>query len=68
MKLSKQERDQLWNALEYTLGTISYAARSLGRATDQGEWVEIHKGRAVSSVALLEGAKRLLDNAEVTDE
>ena len=50
--ITKEQLDRLWNALEYTLGTIG-----TGCLFESAEWVEIHKGRAVQSRHFLTDAK-----------
>ena len=53
--ITKEQLDRLWNALEYTLGTIGTGC--LFESESNPEWVEIHKGRAVQSRHFLIDAK-----------
>ena len=53
--ITKKQLDRLWNALEYTLGTIGTGC--LFESESNPEYVEIHKGRAVQSRHFLTNAK-----------
>ena len=53
--ITEEQLDSLWNALEYTLGTIG--TRCLFESESNPEYVEIHKGRAVQSLHFLTNAK-----------
>lgn len=51
--ITEEQLDRLWNALEYTLGTIGTGCLF----ESESNWVEIHKGRAVQSRHFLTDAK-----------
>jgi hypothetical protein len=53
--ITEKQLNDLWNALEYTLGTISNGCL-FGSESNPG-WVEIHRGRAVQSRQFLTEAK-----------
>jgi len=53
--ITKEQLDRLWNALEYTLGTIGNGC--LFDSESNPEYVEIHRGRAVQSRRFLTNAK-----------
>jgi len=53
--ITKEQLDKLWNALEYTLGTIGNGC--LFESKSNPEYVEIHRGRAVQSRRFLTNAK-----------
>ena len=53
--ITEEQLNRLWNALEYTLGTIGTGC--LFESESNPEWVEIHKGRAVQSRHFLTNAK-----------
>jgi hypothetical protein len=57
--ITKENLDRLWNAIEYTLGTIGYANRFqvLGRK----DWCEVHLARTEQSCAFLQQAKDLVN-------
>jgi len=57
--ITKEELDQLWNALEYTRATISPGCRfELSDAKDslKDDWCAIHKGRVESSYRYIDQA------------
>ena len=58
--MNKQQLDELWNAIEYTRGTIS-SVRHMD--SDEPEWGLCHKGRAAQSMAFLDQAKALVVRA-----
>ena len=68
--LTKEQLDKLWNALEYTLGTISNGC--LFESESNPEYVEIHRGRAVQSRRFLTNAKstvnKLLNDLKEVNE
>ena len=45
--ITKEQLDQLWNALEYTRATIGPGGYL--ESKERPDWIEIHKGRAHSS-------------------
>ena len=53
--MTKEQLDQLWNAIEYTRGTIGNGC------VEKPEWVLIHKGRAHQSRAFLDQAKDIVN-------
>jgi len=52
-EITQEQLDQLWNAIEYTRGTISSFPE---RSKEKPEWVLIHGGRAHSSRNFLDRA------------
>lgn len=52
--ITKQQLDNLWNALEYTRATISPSGNF--ESKEHPGWVEIHKGRAHQSEVFLNDA------------
>ena len=68
--ITKEQLDKLWNALEYTLGTISNGC--LFESESNPEYVEIHRGRAVQSRRFLTNAKstvnKLLNDLKEVNE
>jgi hypothetical protein len=56
--ITKEQLNELWNAIEYTRGTISYLPQ---QSTEKPDWVLIHKGRAHQSMAFLTQAKDLVN-------
>lgn len=57
--ITKEQLDRLWNALEYTLGTIGTGC--IFGSESNPEYVEIHKGRAVQSRHCLTNAKSIVN-------
>jgi hypothetical protein len=57
--ITKENLDELWNALEYTLGTISYGNRF--QVPGRKDWCEVHLGRTEQSCAFLQQAKDLVN-------
>lgn len=57
--MTKEQLDQLWNAIEYTIGTIGNGC--VFESTEKPDWVLIHKGRAHQSRAFLDQAKDLVN-------
>ncbi len=57
--ITKEQLDQLWNAIEYTRGTIGTGC--VIESTEKPDWVLIHKGRAHQSRAFLTQAKDLVN-------
>lgn len=55
--------NQLWTAIEYTLGTI--APGGYIDIPDKPEWVGIHKSRADSSTRFLRQAKELVNKMKI---
>ena len=53
--ITEEQLYSLWNALEYTLGTIGTGC--IFESESNPEYVEIHKGRAVQSRHFLTDAK-----------
>lgn len=56
--ITKEQLNELWNAIEYTRGTISYLPQ---QSTEKPDWVLIHKGRAHQSREFLNQAKELVN-------
>jgi hypothetical protein len=56
--ITKEQLEQLWNAIEYTRGTIS---RLPQQSAEKPDWVLIHKGRAHQSMAFLGQAIELVN-------
>jgi hypothetical protein len=56
--ITKEQLNQLWNALEYTRGTIGSGCLF---ETSKPDWVEVHKGRAFQSRAFLDQAIDLVN-------
>jgi hypothetical protein len=57
--ITQEQLEQLWNAIEYTRGTIGNG--SVIESTEKPDWVLIHKGRAHQSRAFLTQAKDLVN-------
>jgi hypothetical protein len=57
--ITKEQLNQLWNAIEYTRGTIGNGCGI--ESTEKPDWVLIHKGRAHQSRAFLTQAKDLVN-------
>ena len=57
--ITKEQLDRLWNAMEYTTGTIGNGC--LFKSETNSDWVEIHKGRAFQSRVLLDRAKSIVN-------
>jgi hypothetical protein len=57
--MTKEQLDQLWNAIEYTRGTIGNGC--VFESTEKPDWVLIHKGRARQSRAFLDQAEDLVN-------
>ena len=57
--ITKGQLDELWNALEYTLGTISSGNRF--QVPGKKDWCEVHLGRTEQSCAFLQQAKDLVN-------
>ncbi len=56
--ITKEQLERLWNAIEYTRGTISHLPQ---QSTEKPDWVLIHKGREHQSMAFLTQAKDLVN-------
>ena len=57
--ITQGQLEQLWNAIEYTRGTIGN--NYFFESTEKPDWVLIHKGRAHQSRAFLDQAKDLVN-------
>jgi hypothetical protein len=57
--ITKEQLNQLWNAIEYTRGTIGNGC--VIESTEKPDWVLIHKGRAHQSREFLNQAKDLVN-------
>jgi hypothetical protein len=57
--ITKEQLNQLWNAIEYTRGTIGNGC--VIESTEKPDWVLIHKGRAHQSREFLNQAKDLIN-------
>jgi hypothetical protein len=57
--ITKQQLEQLWNAIEYTRGTIGTGC--VLESTEKPDWVLTHKDRAHQSRAFLDQAKDLVN-------
>jgi hypothetical protein len=57
--ITQEQLEQLWNAIEYTRGTIGNGC--VIESTEKPDWVLIHKGRAHQSRAFLDQAKNLVN-------
>jgi hypothetical protein len=57
--ITKEQLNELWNAIEYTRGTIGNGC--VFESTEKPDWVLIHKGRAHQSRAFLTQAKDLVN-------
>lgn len=57
--ITKEQLDELWNAIEYTRGTIGTGC--VIESTEKPDWVLIHKGRAHQSREFLNRAKDLVN-------
>ena len=58
MEITERQLDRIWNAIEYTRGTISSLPFE---STEKTGWVLIHKGRAHQSMVFLREAITLID-------
>lgn len=56
--ITKEQLDSLWNAIEYTKGTIGYLPQV---SNEDKNWVLIHKGRAHQAMSFLERAKDIVE-------
>jgi len=65
---TKQNLDELWNAIEYTRATMS-SARTM-QSTEELDWGLVHRGRAHQSMAFLDNAIKLVNQMrkELKDE
>ena len=59
--MNEQQLDELWNAIEYTRGTISSVCQM---DSDKHDWGLCHKGRAHQSMAFLDQARALVVQAK----
>ena len=57
--ITKEQLDELWNSLEYTLGTIGYGNRF--QVPGRRDWCEVHLERTEQSCAFLQQAKDLVN-------
>lgn len=57
--ITKEQLDNLWNALEYTRATISPGCYF--KSEKDPDWIEIHKGRADSSYRFMTQAIDLVN-------
>ena len=57
--ITKEQLYELWNAIEYTLGTISSGNRF--QVPGKKDWCEVHLGRTEQSCAFLQHAKDLVN-------
>jgi hypothetical protein len=57
--ITKEQLDELWNAIEYTLGTIERGNRF--SISGKKDWCEVHLGRTEQSCAFLQQAKDLVN-------
>ena len=57
--ITKEQLNQLWNAIEYTRGTIGTGC--VIESTEKPDWVLIHKGRSHQSREFLNQAKDLVN-------
>jgi hypothetical protein len=58
-QITKEQLNELWNAIEYTRGTIGNGC--VIESTEKPDWVLIHKGRAHQSREFLNQAKDLVN-------
>jgi hypothetical protein len=58
MEITESQLMKLWNAIEYTRGTIS-SVRHMD--SDKPDWGLCHKGRACQSMAFLDQAKDIIN-------
>jgi hypothetical protein len=56
--ITKEQLDELWNAIEYTRGTISHFPE---RSAEKPDWVLVHHGRASQSRAFLNKAIEIVN-------
>ena len=61
--ITEEQLNRLWNALEYTLGTIGTGC--LFKSESNPEYVEIHRGRAVQSRHFLTDAKSTVNRLKL---
>lgn len=57
--ITKEQLNELLNALEYTLGSLSYGNRF--QVPGRKDWCEVHLGRTEQSCAFLQQAKDLVN-------
>jgi len=57
--ITKEQLEQLWNAIEYTRGTIGNGC--VLESTEKPDWTLIHKGRAHCSRGFLDQAIDLVN-------
>lgn len=58
MKITEAQLNELWNAIEYTRGTLS-SVRNMD--SDKPDWGLCHKSRAHQSMSFLDQAKDLVN-------
>ena len=56
--ITKEQLDKLWNAIEYTKGTIGHLPRV---SNEDKNWVLIHRGRAHQAMSFLTEAKEIVE-------
>jgi hypothetical protein len=61
--ITKEQLEELWKAIDYTRGTITYSPQ---QSMLKPDLVLIHKGRAHLSMLFLDDALKLLD--EIKEE
>ena len=60
--LTEKAKEEILNAIDYTLATISPNCRPESRP----EWIEIHRGRAFQSQVFLKHARQILTESNET--
>jgi hypothetical protein len=59
MEITREQLERLWNAIEYTKGTIGHLPRV---SSEDKDWVLIHRGRAHQAMSFLIEANEIIES------